>query len=140
MNDEFDKRLSQIELNEPPPNLRAEVLQSIPTASGATERATPNIPWWKEFFWPCPQAWLGMASLWAIMIAIHFGTDPTEKKMARESDGIYPTTTIALLRRHELITDELLSQEIPEHKPKRKKKPAVDRPRSSRSNRTFRFA
>jgi len=140
MNDDFEQRLSQIGFTTPPPNLRDEILTSARGDASTQKPNTTPTPWWKEIFWPCPQAWIGMASLWAIMFSMHFGTDPAAMNMATEGRGMDPTITIVLLQGHELITDQLFERDALPPKPERKKKPAVDQPRSYRPDREFGLA
>lgn len=28
--------------------------------------------WWRELLWPCPQAWAGLAAVWAVILAVNF--------------------------------------------------------------------
>lgn len=36
--------------------------------------------WWREWLWPCPQAWAGLAAVWVVVWAVNFAT-PEPKPM-----------------------------------------------------------
>jgi anti-sigma factor RsiW len=37
-------------------------------------RVSPPAPWWREWFWPSPQAWAGLAATWVLVAVASFAT------------------------------------------------------------------
>jgi hypothetical protein len=65
MND-FEHKLRRQPFRPPPPDLREAIL-------GAPSNVVTVARWtWRDWFWPSPQAWAGLAALWAIFAAVAF--------------------------------------------------------------------
>jgi hypothetical protein len=79
--EDFEKQLERQPLRAVPADWRAEILQaaresSVPQPS--TQKPQRNV-WWRELFWPCPQAWAGLAAAWVVILTIgYFSAEPTE--------------------------------------------------------------
>lgn len=74
--DDFEQRLQRQPLRSLPSEWRAEILRK---AQQAVPLDTSNLcplpsPWWREWLWPCPQAWAGLAAAWMIIVGLHLST------------------------------------------------------------------
>jgi hypothetical protein len=65
MND-FERKLRQQPFRTPPPDLRAAIF-------GAPTNVIEPARWtWRDWFWPSPQAWAGLAAVWIVFAALTF--------------------------------------------------------------------
>jgi len=67
--DEFEDKLRRQPMRQIPPQWRQDVLPSAPPAP-----ANAPTPWWRQWLWPCPQAWAGLAAAWALIGALHLAS------------------------------------------------------------------
>jgi hypothetical protein len=44
------------------------------SASSPISSSPSPAPWWREWLWPCPQAWAALAAVWVLLIALNFST------------------------------------------------------------------
>ncbi len=81
--DPFEQRLRRQPLRQVPPAWREEILAQAQPAAGVNRSCAPasELPFaaalWlrlRELLWPCPQAWAGLAAVWAVMLAVSFAT------------------------------------------------------------------
>jgi hypothetical protein len=118
MNSDFEKRLQDQPMREIPSHWRAGIL--------ATAQTTP--PWWREWLWPCPRAWAGLAAAWGIILLLHVAS-PSEPGAAG-SGAPASWQDFAFLRQETEIIAQLSESE--ESRPAPPPPPAVTKPRSSR--------
>ena len=72
MND-FERKLSQQTFRAPPPDLRDALFGRIEIPSNRIE----PVGWtWRDWFWPSPQAWAGLAALWIVFAVLSMGDRP----------------------------------------------------------------
>ena len=129
---QFEKRLQRQPLREVPSRWREEILEAAraATAPRHASRITHQVPWWRELFWPCPQAWAALAAAWLLIFALNFA--------ARDSSPAPPFRRAALPSREmrELLkAQEQLFAELvgPVEKPLADRpRPVAPMPRSSR--------
>src|SRR5438105_4053189 len=79
--DDFEKQLERQPIRTVPAEWRAGILQAASESSVPQPSTTNSQPvsWWRELFWPCPQAWAGLAAAWVVILVIHFASaEPTE--------------------------------------------------------------
>lgn len=82
----FESELRRASLRKPPAAWREEILRAATEAQASPQRwAGPGAavppPWrWRDVFWPCPQAWLGLAAVWVIIVFLRVagGENPSE--------------------------------------------------------------
>jgi hypothetical protein len=101
--DDFENQLQRQPLRAAPAEWRAEILQAARSASPprAPRLAPPASPWWREWLWPSPQAWAGLAAAW-IAIAVLKGVS-SRNEMAKQTPKPSPETeTILAAQRREL--------------------------------------
>jgi hypothetical protein len=84
MNSEFEDKLGRLKIRPIPSEWRDEILR-------IAQRPVPNqtpAPWWREWLWPCPQAWAGLAAAWVLV----FLFEVTMPENAGSSKGTTPST------------------------------------------------
>jgi hypothetical protein len=147
--DEFEQQLQNQPLRAAPPAWRAEILRQAKASAAADARRLSSqsairnpqtaIPqtlltlaatrsWWREWLWPCPQAWAGLATVWMILLGLLL-TDPSlSSSLTAQARPPTPEARMALAaQRREMI--RLLDGPVePASIPKR----AVPGPRSER--------
>ena len=126
--DDFEKQLERQPLRTVPAEWRAGILQaakmSVPQPP-TTNRQTTS--WWRELFWPCPQAWAGLAAAWVVILLIHFfsaeGTETTAETAAPSS----PQEIIVLKEQKQMMAALMETFDQSAGEPP---KPYVPRPKS----------
>lgn len=96
--DEFEKLLQRQPLRDVPTEWKTEILIAQRTAGrGKNAAPTNGVAWWREWLWPSPVAWAGLACVWLIIFALNFAARPTtgERDMARRSP--VPSQEIAIV-------------------------------------------
>jgi hypothetical protein len=88
--DEFEQFLKNQPLREVPSAWRAVIL---PTAK---QPKAVQPPWWREWLWPSPAAWAGLACIWVVILALNVATRPpaAERQLAERSPA--PSLDVAL--------------------------------------------
>ena len=128
--DEFEQQLQRQPLRSPPEEWRREILEAANAAARAGSPAfnPPGEPWWREWLWPSPRAWAGLAAAWVIILTLNTARLATPAGVA---NGSLPSSREMIMalseQRRELA--ELLG-DAQETSPATK--PAPPRPRSER--------
>jgi len=128
--DDFEKQLQRQPLRAAPTEWRAEIMRgaSVPLAKVSTtvpvvevvgstgetpvdavasatlapQTVTPHaLSWWREWLWPSPRAWAGLAALWIAIAVLNSTTAPRSSEMAKQTPKPSPETetTLAAQRR-----------------------------------------
>ncbi len=92
--DDFENKLRRQPMREIPPQWRRDIL-------AAARLAAPAAPRWREFLWPCPQAWASLAAVWALILALH---------LASTSETPQPMTLARAQWREVQRQDEMLAR------------------------------
>jgi hypothetical protein len=118
MNSEFENQLQRQSMREVPPHWRARIVAA----------AQPKPARWREWFWPCPQAWATLGAAWVVIFVLHF-TAPDELRLGGNSDRL-TRQSFAILQEQTLRMAQLLGSTDgdDEH-------PAAPKPRSERARR-----
>jgi len=95
-------------------------------SSGALLRA---FSLFRELLWPHPKAWLGLASAWILIFAMHFATRENSTTFAHRSTPTRPEIIMALESQRQLFA-ELVG--APEPLDANRPKNLAPRPRSER--------
>ena len=95
--DDFENQLQRQPLRAVPSEWRAEILQAA-RASHLTPHA---LPWWREWLWPSPQAWAGLAAIWLVILGLNATTSSQSVEIAKQTSKPSPEveTTLAAQRR-----------------------------------------
>jgi hypothetical protein len=80
MNSDFENRLQDQPLREIPDGWRAKIMAA----------AQPAPPWWRQWLWPCPQAWSALAAVWVVILGMNLA--------AGKSPGQPPGATVVCSR------------------------------------------
>jgi hypothetical protein len=117
MNSDFEKRLQDVPMREIPQHWKAQMI-------AATQ---PQPAWWREWLWPCPRAWAGLAAAWGFIFLLHLTTP--EDHGSRQG-GSSSRQDFAFLKQETEIIAQLSGSE--ESRPDPPPPPATTKPRSSR--------
>ena len=129
--DQFEKRLQRQSVKPIPSAWRGEILEAAQAAvPGHASRITHHVPWWRELFWPCPQAWAALAAAWLLIVGLnvlsHDSLPPTlASRVAPPSPQIRD-----LLKQQERLFAELVGPL--DKSGAGRPKPAAPQPRSAR--------
>jgi hypothetical protein len=77
--DDIEKKLQRQPVRVVPREWREEILQAARSSSRAeSAMGEPAAFSWRSVFWPCPQAWAGLAAIWVVLAAVNFtgGREP----------------------------------------------------------------
>ena len=120
--DEFEKQLQRQPLRAVPDNWRVEILK----AARATEKryglrhSSDSVPWWREWLWPCPQAWAGLVVVWLVVLALNMtGSSRSSSDMAKQATPVPVDASLSTQRRElaRLLDKDNFSEPVPVPKP-----------------------
>ena len=90
--DDFEKQLQRQPLRQIPSEWRDEILSVARNAEAAGAAATSldhpraasemTASWWREWLWPCPEAWAGLAAVWLVILGVNVTAPSPETQMA----------------------------------------------------------
>ena len=105
--DQFEKRLQRQPRREVPPAWREEILSAAEhaAASRRSSPATRHPAWWRELFWPCPQAWAGLAAAWLVVLGASYATRETPKLSLRPITPPSPQIRELLKQQEQLLVE-----------------------------------
>jgi hypothetical protein len=121
MNSDFEKRLQEQPMREIPSQWREEILR-------AARPQTVVAPWWREWLWPCPRAWAGLAAAWGFILLLNVTTPDEPATAGQKSSASWQG--FAFLQQETEIIARLSDTE--ESRPAPPPPPAATKPRSSR--------
>src|SRR5690349_2511763 len=125
--DDFEKQLEHQPMRQIPAEWRDEILDAARCESGprhSTFKPRP-LSWWRELFWPCPQAWAGLAAAWLLVFALNMATREPAQIVKTSKAVLMPEMLMALQERRRLLV-ELIGSPMAVEPPK----PLDPRPRS----------
>lgn len=130
--DDFEKQLRRQPLRQIPMEWREEIMDAarrVPDHQLSTLSPQPTS-WWRELLWPCPQAWAGLAAVWAVIFVLNVASrDPVQ--VAKTSKAVPAPEILIALREHRRLLAELIGLPAPIGPPK----PADPKPRGEISPR-----
>jgi hypothetical protein len=119
--EEFERHLASQPLRQAPSAWRGEILTACRAASPrlSTEPRKHSVPdfrpvlWWRELFWPNPQAWAGLAAIWIAILAVNFVT--RDKLPVSTAKAATPSKEmiLALKQQQELFAELVGPRETP---------------------------
>jgi hypothetical protein len=84
--DEFETELEKQNLRPVPPAWRAEILEAAHAARPSRPCNDVRLPaWWRDWLWPCPQAWGALAAVWLIIFVLRLTESGTGSSFAGNS-------------------------------------------------------
>jgi hypothetical protein len=121
---DFEDYLRRQSIRPIPAPWRKEILR----AARPQPQPQPAVSsWWREWLWPCPRAWAGLAAAWAFIFLMHLTTpdDPSSRQ-----GGSASLQSFAFLQQETAIIAQLSAPEA--NRPAPPPPPAATKPRSSR--------
>jgi hypothetical protein len=96
--DDFENQLPRQPLREIPGDWRAEILQAArAAASPRASRLAPRASFdWREWLWPSPKAWAGLAAVWLIIIGLNATAPAGPEVMAKQTPAPSTETQMTL--------------------------------------------
>ncbi|MCW5553759.1 MAG: hypothetical protein KIS67_16575 [Verrucomicrobiae bacterium] len=139
MNDDFESKLQRQRLRRIPAEWRAEILAAAeaerrPTKLAGVTLASLFKQRLRELFWPAPQAWAGLATLWLVVLVLNFATREAAPDSTSRSAPPSPEM-LRLLKQQEQLLAELVDQ--PDFAAVGRPKAAPLGPRSGRREETL---
>src|SRR5438034_2878338 len=88
---DLEHRLQRQPLRQLPAEWRSQIL-GLAKASALPAPSTldrgPRRGWWREFLWPSPRAWVGLAAAWAVILLLNLSLpEPAPKAEVPEPSG-----------------------------------------------------
>jgi hypothetical protein len=121
MKADFEEYLRRQTVRTVPAKWRREILRAA--------RAQPSDPsWWREWLWPCPQAWAGLAAAWGVIFALT--VTASDEPAAGGQAATSARQAFAVLQQEAVIIAQLSVSG--ESRPTAPSQPAAPQPRSSR--------
>lgn len=129
--DEFEQQLQSQPLRSAPSEWRAEILEAAHAARTAHEsrvtRQATSVPSWRNWLWPCPQAWAALAAVWMILVVVHLAGPPAPPSVAIQSPSPEKRMAVAAQRRELARLLDVPADSAPAPKP------TIPGPRSERT-------
>ncbi len=119
MNSEFENKLQRQPMREVPPHWRARIVAA----------AHPQPARWREWFWPCPQAWATLGAAWVVIFILHFSA-PDEPRLAGNAYPLTPRSFV-ILQQHTMMMAQLLGPTDGDEQPA--VPPVAPKPRSEKA-------
>ena len=131
--DGFERRLQRQPMRSVPEEWRNEILGTARRA-GNPQPSTlePRIvSSWSDLLWPCPQAWAGLAAVWAVILVLDMAThEPVQ--VVKVSKAAPAREILIALKEQRRLLAELIESPTAVEQPK----PFEPRPRSEISSPT----
>lgn len=127
--DDFEKQLERQPVRTVPADWRAGILQAARESSNPQPSASNSQPtsWWRELFWPCPQAWAGLAAAWVVILVIHFSSADRTESAAKATTPPSQQEIMVLKEQKQMMAKLIETFDQPAGEPP---KPYVPRPKS----------
>lgn len=120
---EFERKLQQQPMRRIPPQWRSDILRAA-HADIPSEPRREAQPWFEElrqWFWPCPQAWAGLAALWVLSAVLQLSTPARPVLRADQPPSNPPSDAGAFAESRKMLA-QFLESPAPAT-------PAVERPK-----------
>ncbi|MBU6402096.1 MAG: hypothetical protein KGS61_17395 [Verrucomicrobia bacterium] len=87
--DDFEQWLGCQPFRAAPPEWRAQILTACKTPDSHSTlhvaHRTFHVSVWRQWLWPCPRAWAGLAAIWALSLALQLVSRSPSAQMAKSS-------------------------------------------------------
>src|SRR5437667_10030091 len=105
---DFEERLRRQSMRPIPRQWRGEILDAARRASCQPPILSPQpTAWWREWLWPCPQAWAGLAAAWLVVFLLNWAArDPVH--VATASKAAPAPELFLALKEHRRLLAELI--------------------------------
>jgi len=109
---EFESELREQRFRDVPSGWKTEILQAASACRQAA--ATPEAGRWREWLWPNPLAWSGLAAAWILIALLHLASTNHE---ASRAEGSTNPETLMVLENQRRLRNELLQDVQPPNPP-----------------------
>ena len=117
--EQFENRLRRQSLRQIPAEWRAEIVGQASRRSslaGAKKMETGKMPVLlhilREFFWPNPKAWAGLAAIWIFILLLNFSTRDQTPVLAEKVSPPSPEVLVELKKQQRMFA-ELMGSTAP---------------------------
>jgi hypothetical protein len=114
MNSEFENQLQRQPLREIPLHWRGKILAA----------AQPQPSRWREWFWPCPQAWATLAAVWIVIFGLNVSMAKDPGQVTQPTPPLSHAALLEFRQQQAMLMTLIVPAEVPEAEPP---KPAVPR-------------
>src|SRR5262245_13389332 len=107
--DDFEEQLRRQPIRPVPREWRGEILGTARRASDSQPSTIIPQPasWWRQWLWPCPQAWAGLAAAWLVVCLLNWAArDPVH--VANTSKAAPAPELFLALKEHRRLVAELI--------------------------------
>jgi hypothetical protein len=118
--DEFEQRLRRQPLRPAPAQWRDEILVAAQTSGSPRPTPRPRARFLPTLtsrlaglLWPSPKAWAGLATIWAVMLAMQFSTREAGPQLAARPAPASPQILAVLNSQKQLLADLLTERSGP---------------------------
>ena len=128
---EFEEKLRSQRIRPIPGHWRGQILDAARRARDPQPSAFNPQPVsrWREWLWPCPQAWAGLAAVWMVVLLLNWAArDPVHVAAASKAAPV-PELFLALKEHRRLLAELIGTPASVEPQ-----KPFEPRPRSAISH------
>lgn len=139
--DPFEERLRRQPVREIPPAWREEILAAAAGCERPRAALRQGLFSWagrirlREWLWPAPQAWAGLAALWMIILGLHFTSrEPATRDYASQTGPASPQMRELLRQQEEMLAELVGPLDRPESE---RPRPPAPQPRSQRRGETM---
>ncbi len=122
MNSEFENQLQSQPMREVPQHWRARILAA----------SQPQPSRWREWFWPCPQAWVGLAAVWIVIFGLNVITGNGLGQAAQATPALSRAALLEFRQQQAVLAELIFPTESPEAEP-----PKAAAPRRSELRKPF---
>jgi hypothetical protein len=119
--EQFERRLKNQPLHQPPAEWRLEILSAAREAQPAANSSflSPLHQRLVSLLWPHPVAWGGLAAVWILIVAAHVSLRDPVPVMAEKTPAPSPEAVAELQQQQHLLAELLGTYDVP----------AADRPK-----------
>jgi hypothetical protein len=107
----FEQKLSRRPMREIPGEWREEILAATGRTAKVENRGQEQF-WLSSLvsrlstiLWPCPQAWVGLATVWILILAVNFSDRDKTPAIAEKSAPPSPEMMAQLRQQHRLLVE-----------------------------------
>mgnify|MGYP000847462472 FL=1 len=132
--DDFEQQLKRQPPRTIPPEWRRDILNAARQQRSVGNAQPVAWQWLREWLWPAPQAWAGLAAVWVAILALQFVPEQGFENVVAQAASaarLTPEVKLALAEQQRLRTELL---ELAPNPPPPAEPP---RPRSERRSPTF---
>ncbi len=118
MNSDFEKRLQELPMREIPGHWKAHIVAAVQSQPAC----------WREWLWPCPRAWAGLAAAWLVILGMNLAAGKSPSRPGAATLVFSRQELLELRQQQQMLVKLISPGETAETEPPRQ----VPAPRSER--------